>query len=81
VSDLLDEGRAQLVELVVSHKQLHDEEAAAAVVAPMIHVKLEEHLREHQDDYRDEFDQPYYHEMTAVGVGVDWVKELEYVDC
>jgi hypothetical protein len=76
----LDEGQVQLVELVVSHRQWHDEEAVVVVL--MIHVeKLEEHSREHQDDYKDEFDRPYYHEMTVVGVGVDWMEELEYVDC
>jgi hypothetical protein len=73
VSDPLDEGQVQLVKLVVSHRQLYDEEAEAVVVL-MIHVEmLEEHLQEHQDDYKDEFDRPYYHEMTVavVVVGVD----------
>jgi hypothetical protein len=81
VFDPLDEGQVQLVELVVLHRQLYD---AEMVVVLMVHVveMLEEHLQVHQDDYKDEFDQLYCHEMTEVGVGVvDLMEELEYVDC
>ncbi len=64
----MDEGQVQLVELVVLHRQLYD---AEMVVVLMVHVveMLEEHLQVHQDDYKDEFDQLYCHEMTEVGGG------------
>lgn len=45
-------------------------------------VMLEEHLQVRQDDYKDEFVQLYYYEMTEAVVGVvDQMEELEYVDC
>jgi hypothetical protein len=83
VSDPLDEGQDQLVEVVVLHRQLYDE-GAVEVVVLMVHVveMLEEHSQVNQDDYKDGLGQLHCHVMTAaVVVVVDWMKELGYVDC
>jgi hypothetical protein len=82
----LDEEPIQLVEVVVLHRQLYDEETVVVVVVLIVHVveMLEEHLQVHQDDYKDELDQLYCHEMTEAVVGVEVVdsfEESEYVDC
>jgi hypothetical protein len=83
VSGPLDEGQDQLVEVVVLHRQLYDEETVEVVVL-MVHVveMLEEHSQVHQDDYKDGLDQLHCHEMTAAAVVVvDLIEELGYVDC
>jgi vacuolar-type H+-ATPase subunit F/Vma7 len=83
VSDPLDEGQVQLVEVVALYRQLYDEETVEVLVLTMHVVEmLGEHLQVHQDDYKDELDQLYYHEMmeAVVVVVVDSIEELEYVD-
>jgi hypothetical protein len=70
----LDEGQVHLVEVVVLHKQLYDEEMVVAVVVLIVHVveMLKGHLQVHPDDYKDEFDQLHCYEMMeAVVVVVD----------
>ena len=68
----------------MSHRQWHDGEMVVVVLVMYVVEMLEERLQEHQDDYRDEFDQLHYREMTRAAVEeveVDWMEELEYVDC
>jgi hypothetical protein len=73
VFDLLDEEQVQVVELVVLHKLLYDEETAVVVLVVHAVVEMmEENLQVRQGDCKDVVDQLDYHEtMKAVVAAVD----------